>query len=216
MLVPFSLPTVGPTNQREAEAFKQMSQKLHEVSSAIGWAISLGKELRDGQQFDDDRLERVRSKLPGVEPRLCTAYTTALFVVEKVCLYYCMLRSYVHSVTHDTTNLQLLEEAGQIDLKEEAEDFLGEILPLIGPSCSSNTQSEPTSADVSTVCQNLEAVADWAASLKNEGHMHEVSHAILHHSDSEHGFISSMHNAGAADYAHWYHVPGKVCSRCLF
>lgn len=78
----------------------------------------------------------------------------------------------------------------------------------------SDHQSEPTSADVSAVCQNLEAVADWAASLKNEGHVHKVSH--LHHSDSEHGLISSMHNAGAADYAHWYHVPGKVCSRCLF
>ena len=87
MLVPFNLPTVGPTNQQEAETFKQLSQKMTEVSSAVGWAISLGRELSDGRQFDDDRLERVRSKLPGVEPRLCTAYTTALFVVEKVFLH---------------------------------------------------------------------------------------------------------------------------------
>ena len=92
-LVPFSLPTIGPTNQSEAEAFKQMSQKMTEVSSAIGWAISLGKGLRDGQQFGDGRLKQVRSKLPGVEPRFCTAYTTALFVVEKVCLYFCMVCS---------------------------------------------------------------------------------------------------------------------------
>ena len=93
MLVPFSLPTVGPTNLQEAESFKQLSQKMAEVSSAIGWAISLGRELRDGRQFDDGRLEQVRLKLPGVEPRLCTAYTTALFVVEKVCLYFCMVYS---------------------------------------------------------------------------------------------------------------------------
>ena len=99
-------------------------------------------------------------------------------------------------------------------MKEEAEDFLGEILPLIGPSNSSSTQSESTSADVSTVCQSLEAMADWTASLKNEGRMHEVSQ--LHHNDRDHEFISSVHNAGAADYAHWYHMPGKVCSRCLF
>ena len=66
----------------------------------LGWAISLGRQLRDGRQFDDGRLERVRSKLPGVEPRLCTAYTTALFVVEKVCLYFYMVCSSVHSFTH--------------------------------------------------------------------------------------------------------------------
>ena len=211
MLVPFNL-TVGPTNQQEAEAFKQLSQKMTEVSCAIGWAIRLGKELRDGRQFDDDCLERVRSKLPGVEPRLCTAYTTTLFVAEKVCLYFAWYAA-VYIVLL-TTNLQVLEEAGQTDLKEEVEDFLGEILPLIGPSSSSNTQSESTSADVSTVCQNVEAAADWAASLKNEGHMHEVSQ--LHHNESVHEFILSVHNAGAADNAHWYHVPGKVCSKCLF
>ena len=66
-------------------------------------------------------------------------------------------------------------------MKEEAEDFLSEILPLIGPTDSSNSQGESTSADVSTVCQSLEALADWAASLKNKGRIHEVSQ--LHHSD---------------------------------
>ena len=95
MLIPFKLPTVGPTNQQEAESFEQISRTMMGVSSAVGWAISIGRELRDGRQFDDDRLERVRSKLPGVEPRLCTAYTTLLFVVEKVCLYFCMVHKLV-------------------------------------------------------------------------------------------------------------------------
>ena len=95
MLIPFKLPTVGPTNQQEAESFEQISRTMMGVSSAVGWAISIGRELRDGRQFDDDRLERVRLKLPGVEPRLCTAYTTLLFVVEKVCLYFCMVHKLV-------------------------------------------------------------------------------------------------------------------------
>ena len=84
MLIPFNLPTVGPTNQQGAEYFEQLSQKMTKVSSAVGWAISLGKDSRDGRQFDNDRLERVRTKLLGVEPRLCTAYTTLFFAVEKV------------------------------------------------------------------------------------------------------------------------------------
>ena len=99
-------------------------------------------------------------------------------------------------------------------MKEEAEDFLSEILPLIGPTNSSNSQDESTSADVSTVCQNLEALADWAASLKKEGRMHEVSQ--VHHDDIDHEFILFMRNAGATDYAHWYHMPGKACNRYLF
>lgn len=92
MLIPFKLPTVGPTNHQEAESFKKISQTMTEVSSAVGWAISLGKELNEGRQFDDDRLERVRSKLSGVEPRLCTAYTTLLFVVEKVGLGFSLAK----------------------------------------------------------------------------------------------------------------------------
>ena len=59
---------------------------MNDISSAVGWTIHLGRHLKEGQQFDDDRLERVRTKLPCVEPRLCTAYTTLLFVAEKVCL----------------------------------------------------------------------------------------------------------------------------------
>lgn len=79
---------MGPTNQQEAQSFKQISPTMSSVSSAVGWAISIGRKLKDGQQFDDNRLERVRSKLPGVEPRLCTAYTTLVFVVAKVRLFF--------------------------------------------------------------------------------------------------------------------------------
>ena len=91
MMIPFMLPTVGPTNQQEAESFKVLSEKIAKISSAVGWANKLGQDLNDGRQFDDDRLERVRSKLSGVEPRLCTVYTTLLFVVKKVCLYFYMI-----------------------------------------------------------------------------------------------------------------------------
>ena len=42
---------------------------MNDISSAVGWTIRLGRHLKEGQEFDDDRLERVRSKLPGVEPK---------------------------------------------------------------------------------------------------------------------------------------------------
>ena len=64
---------------------------MKNVSSAVGWAISLGSVLERKEHFEDGQ---VKSRLPGVEPRLCTAYNTLVYCVSKVStssLHLCMI-----------------------------------------------------------------------------------------------------------------------------
>ena len=84
LIIPFKLPSIGPTNEQEAAEFEKLNRAMKNVSSAVGWAISIGRELEEGQQFADDLMETVNSKLPGVDSRLKTAYTTLLFCIRKV------------------------------------------------------------------------------------------------------------------------------------
>ena len=59
------------------------------------------------------------------------------------------------------------------------EDFLNNILPLIGSATeSSNSQTESMTAEISTVCKTLETLAAWAARKKSEDHMNEVSQLL--------------------------------------
>ena len=62
------MPTIGPTDNDEANDFCELSEAMKHASRAIGWAISLGKLLKQKQQFEEGLLERVTSLLPGVEP----------------------------------------------------------------------------------------------------------------------------------------------------
>ena len=67
---------------------------MKNVSSAVGWAISLGSVLERKEHFEDGLFIKVKSRLPGVEPRLCTAYNTLVYCVSKVIipLYIVSLR----------------------------------------------------------------------------------------------------------------------------
>ena len=88
LLIPFSGPSIGPTTEEESRAFAQLAVAQREASSAIGWAISLGKEFIDGGETEvSSRISPVvRSRLPGADPRLCTGYACLLYFVEKVWL----------------------------------------------------------------------------------------------------------------------------------
>lgn len=83
LILPFQKPTVGPKTQAEMMQFQHLMGILEETSSAVGWAISVGKLLKE-EHFHIQ--PRVRAKLVGVDPRLCTGYATLLFCVEKVLL----------------------------------------------------------------------------------------------------------------------------------
>lgn len=84
LIIPFKTPTIGPRNKQEMQYFHQLSEVTKSISSSIGWAIGLGKLLQERQQFEGTLLEKVRTRLPGVDPRLCTAYCTLVFCVSKV------------------------------------------------------------------------------------------------------------------------------------
>jgi len=64
-----------------------MTKILKDSSLAIGWAISLGEELRQCKAcMQGDLFTRVKERLPGVESRLVTGYTVCIFFfAEKVC-----------------------------------------------------------------------------------------------------------------------------------
>ena len=86
MVIPFKLPTVGPANEKETGDFQDLARIMKDASSSVGWAISIGQALQEGQQFENCLLERVKAKLLAVDSRLCVAYATLLFCVQKVSL----------------------------------------------------------------------------------------------------------------------------------
>ena len=94
LVIPFHLPTIGPSNDEEAKYFSELTQTMKNVSSSVGWAISLGSVLERKEHFEDGLFIKVKSRLPGVEPRLCTAYNTLVYCVSKVIipLYIVSLR----------------------------------------------------------------------------------------------------------------------------
>ena len=75
---------MGPKNEMETSDFSRLLAAAEQASGAVGWVISVGNFLEEGAQFQNDLLTRVQSKLVGVESRLCTAYATLLFCMEKV------------------------------------------------------------------------------------------------------------------------------------
>ena len=79
-IIPFKLPKIGPRTKEETQDFDEV---LKNVSSSIGWAISLGKLLQGKQQFEGNLLEKVGARLPGVDSRLCTGYCTLVYCASK-------------------------------------------------------------------------------------------------------------------------------------
>ena len=85
-LISFSGPSIGPTTEEDSKAFSLLAEAQREASSAIEWAISLGKAFSNGGEEDvSSRINpAVRAQLPGVDPRLCTGYACLLYFAEKV------------------------------------------------------------------------------------------------------------------------------------
>lgn len=79
------MPAVGPTDEKETKEFQKLPDTMTNASSAVGWVISMGQQLKQGKQFEGDMLKTVSAKLKGVNSRLCTSYTTLLYCVKKVC-----------------------------------------------------------------------------------------------------------------------------------
>ena len=57
---------------------------LNNTSAAVGWAISMGKVIDNRGHLQGNLNKRVRSRLQGVDPSLCTGYSTLLFCAEQV------------------------------------------------------------------------------------------------------------------------------------
>lgn len=88
LLIPFSKPTVGPKNDGESIAFRTMPYVQTKVSSAIGWAISLGEMMISEKEYIDGPLSnRVRKRL-HLQPRQVSGYTLLLYFAEKVSLTF--------------------------------------------------------------------------------------------------------------------------------
>ena len=87
LVIPFKTPSIGPTEQTESDAFGNLTTAQQRASSAIGWAISLGKDYYNTGKDNvcSTMLPIVRDSLPGVDPRLCLGYACLLHFATKVC-----------------------------------------------------------------------------------------------------------------------------------
>lgn len=85
---------MGPTNEKETADYQYLLEAMSGASSAVGWAIATGRALEEGQQFQNGLLEMVRSKLTGVDSRLCIGYSTLFFCIQKVGWFLCRCNAY--------------------------------------------------------------------------------------------------------------------------
>lgn len=86
LVIPFNTPSIGPRSEIQSRDFGLLATAQREASSTIGWAISLGKSFKlSGVSDVQHRINpAVRTRLPGVDPRLCTGYSCLLYFAEKV------------------------------------------------------------------------------------------------------------------------------------
>lgn len=62
-----------------------MSAILKQSSAAVGWAIALGKKMKEQANYIRcDLAKIVRKRLSGLDPRLTTGYATLLYFTEQV------------------------------------------------------------------------------------------------------------------------------------
>ena len=83
LLIPFNAPSVGPLNATSEIAFKEMEAllKTHQFSSAIGWIISLDKELRKSNDVIENFAEHFKAFFP---PCVAQGWAICAFFAKKV------------------------------------------------------------------------------------------------------------------------------------
>lgn len=89
LVIPFQMPTIGPLNDTDVDAFCQLSTAQTNVSSAVGWAISLGRQLQLESETTSTILSRAKNLLPGIDPRLCMGYSLLIYFTQKVHTVMC-------------------------------------------------------------------------------------------------------------------------------
>ena len=59
LVILFQIPTIGPLNDKGDDVFCQLSTAQTNVSRAVGWAISLGRQL----QLESDTISTILSRV---------------------------------------------------------------------------------------------------------------------------------------------------------
>lgn len=86
LMVPFALPSIGPTSTETLQAFDDFEEALKngEYTSAIGWVIRQKLELlQHGKKFVSSMKAALQSKF-GTKVRCCTSWAVCLFFVNQV------------------------------------------------------------------------------------------------------------------------------------
>ena len=86
LLVPFSLPTTGPTTPDEMNAYDefQQSQLNHSFSSAVGWVVYQRQIfLESGKEYVLDTQAELRDAF-GMKVRNITGWASCLFILKQV------------------------------------------------------------------------------------------------------------------------------------
>jgi len=100
LVIPFQLPSIGPTTPEEDAAYNQLEQYLltHYFTSAVGWVVKMGKEFFDtGPAFiQNTRKQLVNDK---ANARNATGWAILLFFLHEMhnYMYCCFLLYKVHN-----------------------------------------------------------------------------------------------------------------------
>lgn len=91
LLIPFSMPQVGPRTEEIAENFELLNQYLDKASSVAGLVISLEKALIDEgfSMIMNELNKEVVSIMGHSKPRLSLGYSILLYFTIKVSKYIC-------------------------------------------------------------------------------------------------------------------------------
>lgn len=107
LAIPFANPTVGPTNAHELRAYKKLTKAVQsgKYSSAIGWLVSLEKEL-GGEGYS--RIEELQEELgcnSSQKERNVNGWCICLYFLEKVSevhnniiLYYLIIIIWLYTI----------------------------------------------------------------------------------------------------------------------
>jgi hypothetical protein len=87
VLIPFNLPEIGATSVNAAQCLQSLKSLRNKSSAAIGWIISLAKEMNnDGMSTVTSHfLPMILDEFKGSHPRFVMGYAILLYFVEKVC-----------------------------------------------------------------------------------------------------------------------------------
>lgn len=86
LLVPFSLPSTGPTTEEEFDAFEEFKQSLEKgrFSSAVGWVVKQREVfLQSGRVFVQSMQQQIRGSLES-RIRNTTGWASCLFFLNQV------------------------------------------------------------------------------------------------------------------------------------